>query len=267
MVQEGEMALNGNPDEETETELSNNLEDIPAPILRMVIEEPYEPAYESYLRPQGRYGESWVLAGLFLLFFIIALRFKNSKKYAVGLFNNLIETRTRQNVFDETVRETSLLVMLNIMWCVCVGIIGYSCLSNLFGDKITGVPSYLGMLWGMVFAAGYTMLMALCYLGVGTVFSDKAHARLWLKGFTASQAITTPLLFFTALWAMCLPQYEMSVGISALIIFILSKIVFIWKGFRIFFNQISSWVLFLCYLCSLEIVPLVLMFRLTKFLI
>ncbi|MDE5870106.1 MAG: DUF4271 domain-containing protein, partial [Muribaculaceae bacterium] len=41
-------------------------------------------------------------------------------------------------------------------------------------------------------------------------------------------------------------------------VFILGKIMFIYKGFRIFFNQISSWMLFLYYLCSVEIVPLIL---------
>ncbi|MDE6338919.1 MAG: DUF4271 domain-containing protein [Muribaculaceae bacterium] len=42
----------------------------------------------------------------------------------------------------------------------------------------------------------------------------------------------------------------------------IGKIVFIYKGFRIFFQQLRSWLLFLCYLCSLEIVPLILAYLL-----
>ena len=206
-------------------------------------------------------GVSFILCGIFLLFLVVALRFRNNIKYIVTMFHNLIETRTRQNVFDDTVRETSLIVLLNILWCACAGIIGYCVFSYLSPAVSLGHQRSIGMLWGMAIATVYTLFMWGAYESVGWVFSDKNKADLWVKGFSSSQALISPAFFLIALIAICQPGSGVGVGYAACLFFILGKLIFIWKGYRIFFNQISSWVLFLCYLCSLEIVPLILSYR------
>ncbi|MCH5230467.1 MAG: DUF4271 domain-containing protein [Muribaculaceae bacterium] len=234
----------------------------PEPVYGLLLTPP-PPPERAPLRSDNGNGISFILTGLFLLFLIIALRFRNNIKYALTIFRNLIETRTRQNVFDDTVRETSLIVMLNILWCGCAGIIGY-CFLRFFLTSGDPLPiSAIGMLWGMVVAAGYSIFMWWSYAAVGWVFSDRSHAELWVKGFSASQALMAPAFFILALVGICLPQTAPGVASLALLVFILAKLVFIWKGYRIFFYQFSSWVLFLCYLCSLEIIPLILCYRIS----
>ena len=103
----------------------------------------------------------------------------------------------------------------------------------------------------------YMLLMQLAYWTVGYVFTDSAHARIWLKGANASTALMAMPFLVIALLMLCYPQWNETLLIIAAIIFILGKIIFIFKGFRIFFTRFSSWLLFLYYLCSLEIVPLV----------
>ena len=207
-------------------------------------------------------GISYILGGLFLLFLVIALRFRNNIKYAVAMFQNLIETRTRQNVFNDTVRETSLIVLLNVMWCACAGIIGYCFYQYYFiGDLERIAYPSVGMLLGMALALVYSIFMCVAYSSVGWIFSDREHAELWVKGYSSSQALMAPAFFIIALVGICRPATGAGVTLSALMVFFLAKLVFVWKGYRIFFNQFSSWVLFLCYLCSLEIVPLILSYR------
>ena len=234
---------------------------IPEPVYGIVLTPPEKVSHDT-TRNDNSNGVSFILSGLFILFLVIALRFRNNMKYIGALFRNLVDTRTRQNVFDDTVRETSLIILLNLLWCGCAGVIAYSCINFFYPEQLPDGYQVGGMLVGMLIAVGYTLFMSGAYLSIGWIFSDKEHAIVWFKGFTASQSLMSPFYFLTALLAICRPEAGIPVVATASGIFIIARMVFIWKGYRIFFSQISSWVLFLCYLCSLEIVPLVITFRL-----
>lgn len=260
MVQEGELALTpiGVPASDSLQAVQDTV--APEPVYGIIL-TPEEAPQTGCLRNDNNLGVSFILVGLFLLFLIIALRFRNNIKYAITMFRNMVEVRTRHNVFDDTVRETSLIVLLNVLWCCSAGIVVY-CVARFMHPEIITVENVsIGMLWGMALAAIYTLFMWWTYAAVGWVFSDRQHAALWVKGFSASQALMAPAFFLTALIGMCRPDTAIGVGIAAGAVFVAGKLIFIWKGFRIFFSQFSSWVLFLCYLCSLEIVPLVLSYR------
>lgn len=217
-------------------------------------------------REESSDGMSYIFGGLILLFCIIGIRFHNSRKYVSALLRNLVEVRVRSNVFDETVRETSFLVLLNLMWGCSAGILLYGLLCEtlplnpIFSFGLPGLATHKAAAVAICMGVGvvYTCFMSLAYYVVGCVFSDGVHARMWLKGFTASQGLMSFIYFPVALLLLCWQEWTsilLWIGFGTLV---LAKIVFIWKGFRIFFTQFSSWVLFLYYLCSLEIVPLIL---------
>ena len=263
MVQEGELAL-----KETDHPIaamdcrvdSDTVAEQPETLYGIILTPPPSPA-PAPLRHSGSLGVSFILTGLFILFLIIGLRFRNNYKYLFAIFRNLIETRTRHNVFDDTVNETSLIVLLNVLWCICAGIIGFCFFQNYYPDVTEWQYRSIGMLFGIGIAGIYLFFMWVCYTAIGLIFSDKEHAELWVKGFSASQALVAPAFFVISLIVICQPATSFEGGLTAAVFFILAKLVFIWKGYRIFFNQFSSWVLFLCYLCSLEIVPLFLCSR------
>ncbi len=230
----------------------------------MVLDAPEVPE----VRPSNSHnmGMSFILAGLFLLFCILGLRFRNNSKYISALLHNLVEVRERSNVFDETVRETSFIVLLNLLWSCSAGIVLCALLNytlptdpaSSFGIQALTTKPALCTAICMGLMVLYTCGMALAYLTVGTVFYDAVHAKMWLKGFSASQGLLAIVFFPLALLLLYCPQWWQELLWTALGTFLIAKFVFIWKGFRIFFTQFSSWVLFLYYLCSLEIVPLIL---------
>ncbi|MDE6866253.1 MAG: DUF4271 domain-containing protein [Muribaculaceae bacterium] len=217
-------------------------------------------------RPEPRAGEgamSWIWLGILALFVVVALKFKNNYRYLKAVGDDLTDIRVRQNAFDETVKETSFLVLLNLLWVVCAGVLLWKTvmvttphsLAESFGirDNLTlGIGICVGV------SAAYVVMMFLAYWLVGRVFTDKMRARMWLKGAGASQGLEVILLFPLALLTLCYEPWTLILLEISACGFILGKIVFIYKGFRIFFNQFSSWMLFLYYLCSIEIVPLVL---------
>ena len=240
-------------------------------VFGVTLEMPERPTVERAVKNDGL---SWILGGMFILFFTIGLRFRNNQKYVTSLLRNLVEVRVRQNVFDETVRETSFLILLNLLWSCSAGIILCRLIAHTVGNNpiwsfgipaLTTSPSLcMAICMGVMIV--YTCFMALCYLMVGSVFSDLVKAKMWLKGFAASQGLLSILYFPLAMLLLFYPEWADILFWTALCTFLLAKIIFIWKGFRIFFTQFSSWVLFLYYLCSLEIVPLILTYWVACFL-
>lgn len=211
----------------------------------------------------GGSGMSWIYLALLFLFCVIGLKFKGNSRYVKALVADLTDTRVRHNAFDETVRETSLLVLLNLMWAACAGVLLWVLLlegiPSGFADSLSiqvSAPVGIGICIGI--AAAYLLLTMLAYWIVGNVFADRAQTRVWLKGAAASTGLQTAALFPVALLTLAYPVWNSTMLIIAACVFGIGKIIFLYKGFRIFFTQISSWLLFLYYLCSLEIVPLIL---------
>lgn len=216
--------------------------------------------------PGDSYGMSYIIGGLAILFFIIGLRFRNNVKYVTAMLHNLVDVRLRSNAFDETVRETSFILLLTFLWSCSAGIVLWSVLGFTMPDNPAasfGLPSLhtnpsgtIAVCMGV--GVAYTCLMALAYFTVGTVFTDAVKAKMWVKGFTAGLGLLSVAFLPLSMLLLFYPEWTEILLWTALGLFLMAKIVFIWKGFRIFFTQISSWVLFLYYLCSLEIVPLIL---------
>ena len=85
---------------------------------------PPEPAPQTF-------GFSAVVLLLILVFTAVCLRFRNNVKYVKAIIDDLVEVRLRHNIFDDTVRETSFLVMLNALWSLSAGIIVYAAIPVL----------------------------------------------------------------------------------------------------------------------------------------
>ncbi|MDE6391748.1 MAG: DUF4271 domain-containing protein [Muribaculaceae bacterium] len=206
---------------------------------------------------------SWIYLALALLFCVVAIKFKGNSRYMKALMSDLTSTRIRPNAFDDTVRETSLLVLLNIMWVACAGVMLWKALTLTAGTLVhdsAALPDNpaAGIAICSGVAAVYLAVMTMAYWVIGNVFADRRQTQMWVKGAAAAYGLETFLLFPLALLILSYPAWSGTMLIISGIVFIFGKIVFLYKGFRIFFTQISSWLLFLYYLCSLEIVPLIL---------
>lgn len=240
---------------------------IVADTVRYIMIAPETPARDLPVR-NNESGDmmSWVVGGLILLFAIVAVRFSRNSKYLGAILRDATDVRERRNVFDDTVRETSFLLMMNLLWGVCAGILLYQVIGrfdagtpgDVFESSIIGAARGMGICIGCVL--GYLVLMSGAYAAVGNIFSDEHHTSMWVRGFWGANGLCTLLFFPLALVALCYPSGFGFISILAIAGFILAKMMFIIKGFRIFFTEITSWVLFLYYLCSLEIVPLVVLY-------
>lgn len=222
----------------------------------------------------GDAATSWVYVILFAIFFMVCVRLRGNMKFVAALLRDVITVRERENMFDNTMREASAIFFLLLLTGCSVGVL------LLFGVRIYGdvVPDCLehygirGFISGdfpsalacMGLVCCYISAMWICYNVVGRVFTNEQHTIAWVRGFTAGTGLAAIIFFPLALLCIEYPAYSPTTVLVAFLVLIVVKIAFIVKGFRIFFAESSSWVVFLYYLCSLEIVPLALTFGFAK---
>ena len=111
----------------------------------------------------------------------------------------------------------------------------------------------------------YYLWQLAAYGVVGSIFTDKVSARMWMKGFNASQSLLSMLIVVPAVVVLFNPSASHIVIILGLIAYFVARFAFICKGFRLFYDNFGSLLYFILYLCSLEIVPLVLLYRAVLF--
>ncbi len=182
-----------------------------------------------------------------------AMKYRTNARFFSSLVHQLISNRQRDNMFDDTVRESIFTLILNALGAVVNGImlsIGVACYSG------QALPTASQLVAGIGIGAAYALVMPAIYLSAARVFSDAFHARLWLRGFYAAQALSGILLLVPALLALFHPQWAQILITIGAGIWSLIRILFIFKSLRFFFNRISMFIPFLCYLCGVEITPL-----------
>lgn len=213
---------------------------------------------------------SWIYALLFLIFILVCFRMRGNLKFASTFFSDLLAVRDRSALFAPTMRETSLIFLLLLLAACSGGVLlreGAEIYGSRYAVKVM-LPAAGWPLEGEFAQTAVCMGLGCAYIGgmwfvynlVGTVFTDSLLTWQWVRGFTSGMGLASVLLFPLALIGMVYTQWQAETVIVALAVLILVKILFIIKGFRIFFAESSSWVVFLYYLCSLEIIPLVITF-------
>ncbi len=196
----------------------------------------------------------------------VALSYHTGYKYIENFFHYMFSTRRRENLFeDHTVNETSIQAALVANTCIAQGFLIYFAVQLLW-------PSLAASLQHSVFlhVAAYSLLALVFYAAqwvvykiIGFTFLDNIASKLWIDGYKASQAFLGLTLLPVLVLLMLYPangKLLLSVGAS---LYLVARLIFIFKGFRIFYGNLSSILYFLLYLCAVEIVPLVIMTGLT----
>lgn len=223
----------------------------------IVLTAPAEP--ETVQGPEPTEGMSWSVVMLLVPALIVALKIRTSPKFLGSLVRELVSVRERGGLFDTTVRESSLMFFLCLQAVVSGGVL----LGVASPAGTWPAPEWLGWipagalhtLLCISVAAIYMVFMWVSYNIVGRVFEDEVHTRIWIRGFEASMALSGIVWLPCALVALANPDCGEVMAWIGAVVFMIAKLAFVCKGFRIFFSAASSWVLFLYYLCSLEGVP------------
>ena len=203
-----------------------------------------------------------LLAGLLA----VALRYHTGYKYIENLFHHMFSTRRRDNLFeDHTVHETSILTALIANTCIVEGFLIYFAVQLLCPALAPKLQSnvFLHIITYCGLALGFFLVQLLVYKVMGYTFSDKVGSKLWLDGFKSTQSLLGLVLLPVLVVVMLYPSHGKVLLTVAGILYLIARLIFIYKGFRIFYSNLSSILYFLLYLCAVEIVPLALMASVT----
>ena len=113
-------------------------------------------------------------------------------------------------------------------------------------------------------ALGFYAVQWMVYKVLGYTFIDKEGTKLWLDGFKSSQSFLGLLLLPVLILLMVFTSSGKMLLIVAALLYLVARLIFIYKGFRIFFSNLTSCLYFILYLCAVEIVPLVILAGVTN---
>lgn len=208
--------------------------------------------------------DSGVMCLLIAIFLILTANFRHYSTFIKTFAQDLFTVRRRANAFDNnnTMSETRVLVSLASLVCICEAVILFSA-TNIEGVASTFIA--IGLLTLLTGAYYITQLIA--YRTVGYLFGTSADTRQWIKGFNASQSLLGLALLIPALLLLFNPGMASFLLSISVVLYGIARFIFISKGFRIFYENYSSLLYFFLYLCTLEIIPPLVLFRLAKHLI
>lgn len=237
----------------------------------VAVDEP--PAWLNGIEPQMRVmqpaNNSGFLMVIALMFVVLIFNFRHLSRLAKTYFEEVWKLRAgRDNVFDERpAGDTRILILLLIQAVVCSGILLASGIS-LFDSAGTYTPLNIARV-GAVTAvlAVYYIVLWCAYNVVGYTFATPERHHDWVRSFNASQALLGMALVIPAILAIFYPALAYNVVLIGLAIYLIARLLFIFKGFRIFYTNFGSIVYFILYLCTLEIIPILLVYKSSQVLV
>ncbi|MBR5639868.1 MAG: DUF4271 domain-containing protein [Muribaculaceae bacterium] len=184
--------------------------------------------------------------------------YRLGRSYISNLGHYLFSPKGKDDLFAEhTSSDAHIIIAMIANTCLMGGIMMYYGLLWYNPSLTVALQNsvFLHVLVLTLAMAIFVSLQLLLYRLLGYTFATDSLTDMWVQGFLASQAVLGLLLFPVAVITLVFPSFIKQMVTMAIILYILGRIVFICKGFRIFFNNLSSSIYFILYLCAVEIVP------------
>ncbi len=194
--------------------------------------------------------------------FIVVVSYRTGYRYFKQFSHNMFSVRRRENVFeDRNINDIWTLIALTLCTCVMEGVVAFYAIDYLvpsLGASLHGsIALHVAMFAGT--ALLFYLLQLMVYTVVGQTFANGIATKLWTDGFKASHSLLGLVLVPVVGLLLIYPSSCKTLLILAAILYVLSRIAFVYKGFRIFYHGIHSLIYFILYLCAAEIVPVVLL--------
>ncbi len=223
--------------------------------LQAEVRPPYTDGLQPIARQQMLGNHAGVMTLMLGTLLLISLNFKYCRAAFATLFEDCWNVRRRASLFDDHgYGESRTAMVLFILTAVCEGV--------LLASRTNGSATPMAVMALTAGAAVYLALQIAAYWTLGYTFSDPEGRRLYMRGFVATQSLLGPGLAIPALLVLFVPAggtFFFSLGV---IMYMTARLTFIVKGFRLFYDGFYSLSYFILYLCTLEVAPLWVLWRL-----
>ncbi len=194
---------------------------------------------------------------------LLAFNHRTCRRFATSFLQSLLITRRRSNSFDDTTAgESRIMLMMMGLTCLLEGIVLYIAAGRSHDTQLTLHGStQLALAAAIGVTTAYYFFQTVAYNTVGYVFASTEDRRLFVRAFHSSQTLLGVTLLIPTMVMLFYPATTFAMIAIAAVLYFTARITFIWVGFRIFYNNFASLLYFILYLCTLEIVPLLQIYR------
>ncbi len=209
-------------------------------------------------------NDTWIGLISILCFITTCFIMTKGKRHFFQLVKELFNSRSSQSytITQTTSEDFRFYFLFEVQACLFIAILFFSYTSlngqmNLKNEYQSLV--YLGVFTVILFIG--TLLKIIIYRLIGWVFFDKSVINSCIKYYFVTD-ILTGLVFFPLLLLIVYANIPSDIYLPiTLILFILIKLLLIFKALTLFFLNPYTKIYFIAYLCALELILLVLIIK------
>ena len=206
--------------------------------------------------------DSIVTIILMLGFFLVVKVISGSRYYLREQIKDFFHHRQRENLFAQrTQSEMRGQMFLIFQTCIMLGVLFFDYTQEYQADVFNQVSPYkiLGMSVG-IFAL-YFALKAGCYTFINNIFFSRKQRDQWSDSYMLCTLGVGLALLPLSLLVVYFDLSLVNMCICLICLLVVDKLLLLYKCSRIFFNYTFGWVHLFLYFCTLEIVPIFILFR------
>ena len=206
--------------------------------------------------------ESWVFVLLFILFFLLVYAILQSSGFIIDTVKTFFQVKERSSIFSKATvndsRSRFFLIVFSIsvlsMYAYCV----------VHGQNTGFMFKEYACFW--VITAIFFALKNLIFDVMGYVFLAPVSKKMTKDSYFNVLSILGIVMYPLLILQIYIPNnYTNIVEITGLVVCVIACILVIIKLFQIFFRKIVASFYILLYLCTLEFLPLFLLYQVFRF--
>lgn len=213
--------------------------------------------------PYTIFHDNWVSGFLLLSFAILVLTVAWSRKFLVTQARNFF--MPSNNVKDQKKIKTTFEVLtpfiMASVFCVNNGLLVFASMSHFYDFDAGLCPPALVIGFCVGTFALYYALRWILYKHINWIFFEKSKKRTWTNGFSflisLESLLSYPIILFTLN-----QEWNSDMTFKTLILaYVLIRICLLYHTHRIFFPKLYGLFHLFAYLCTLEIIPILLLWK------
>lgn len=151
--------------------------------------------------------------------------------------------------------------IMSAILCTCDGLLLFAVANQHYYVQAGYIPSgvLLGLCVGCFFV--YNLLRWILYSFVNWIFFAKVEKRSWNSGFSFLLTLEGLLGFLVVIMAVNMGWDDKTIAIALVSVYVLMRILLLYHSFRIFFPKLYGLLHLFAYLCTLELIPLLVLWK------
>lgn len=207
-------------------------------------------------------NDDYVTGLLLLQLFLTVLIVARSRRYFASAWQNFFSARHRENLFDEDAdTEMQGRGFLFVQTAIAMGFLLFDWVQETFPSVLAGASPYVLLGLNIGLCCLWALLRIFLYQQVNRILFPPEEVRAWLNGFLLlfifQGLLLLPVTLLVVYFDLSYTYQFLAVILTALI----GEILLLYKTYITFFSRKAGPVHIILYLCALEIIPFLLLWR------